>query len=789
MLQLKNIGLDYPAGAGTVHALRRVNLILPATGRVLVAGESGSGKSSLLRILAGAEEPSRGEVCVNGEATGRWQEPRLAAWRRRVGAADEALLLGDRTLRENAFLAALTALGNARDARESAAEALELTGLRENADKLPCQLSDGERALAALACAAARSPEILLVDEPALPGGQARETVLSLLRLWSTQRLLIVSSRDEDLFDGGEDMKILLREGEAEQIFNEPEEPVRSTAAAPPGMGFGGRIALALRNLGSRRSRAAARLGGVFAVILCMCLGLSVLEGEENRTRGLQAETLAAYPIVLTAENVSDGDLEALAQYLETEMDIHSASLQRTWAITPTVYALDAGGAVRQVNPEPAAGTSLWREMPDGEDLRAASYTLVAGRWPMRYDEAAVLLDVNGNIDRTCLAALGLSETAAASGVSYTELMRLSFRVVLPTEKYVRNVDGTWGYIGEDPEVMAATARSALALKITGVLRPVTRGNGAQAGGALYLSDLTGWIKNSIAASRIVTAQTADPNTDVLTNRAFDAAAHATEPGVQRMALERYIVGLSVSGQAALYERMTGASAGDEAVQDRLLTALYAMSDEALAALYAREIESAVSPGSYEDNLRAFGARDSDTVTGLRLYANTFAYRGALLTLLEGYSRRVTHADAADGVISAGAELLRGTAGVYPALRILLAALGLFGVLFCTVPPLYPRRREAAVLRARGLTGAAVRSILAWEGLILGGLGAVTGALIVMALGKVTGGALLGVRLELDWPTAIAAVLLGAAAAALAAFPGLGDVRRRFPAQAGREAL
>ena len=160
MLQLKNVGLDYPAGGSTAHALRRINLTLSGPGLMLIHGPSGSGKSALLRLIAGQEEPSRGEIAVDGENTARWNEARRSSWRRRVGEASEALLLSDRTAAENAVLSARMAGWKGSDARAQAADALAALGLTERAEALPGEMTALERKLTALACALARDPAL-----------------------------------------------------------------------------------------------------------------------------------------------------------------------------------------------------------------------------------------------------------------------------------------------------------------------------------------------------------------------------------------------------------------------------------------------------------------------------------------------------------------------------------------------------------------------------------------------------------------------------------------------------
>ena len=308
MLQLKNAGFDGAAGRKTVHVLTRVNLTLPARGRVLVTGPSGSGKTALLRLISGREQPSRGEILLDGESTHRWNDARRSAWRRRVASASEDLLLPDRTLLQNAELSLRLAGWRGREMRQKAQEALAALGLGELSGSLPDELSGEERRLGALCCAMVREPDVLLVDEPA-DGLEEKtaNTVLSLLRSAGEERLVVIASRDGELFFGEDVRVVTMDKGQIESDTGAgtPLPPVPTPA--PAGLAGSGRLAMALGNLRRKNTRTTVRLLIPFLAVLALGLILAALGGAETAERSLQAETLAAYPVTLTPENVPDG--------------------------------------------------------------------------------------------------------------------------------------------------------------------------------------------------------------------------------------------------------------------------------------------------------------------------------------------------------------------------------------------------------------------------------------------------------------------------------------------------
>ncbi|MFD8394325.1 ABC transporter ATP-binding protein [Streptomyces sp. NPDC059680] len=172
----------YRAGEEETLALRGVSLRVRRGETVAVVGPSGSGKSTLLSCLAGLDEPSGGEVRVNGVRISHQPESERARLRaRHVGVLLQTRnLLPHLSLRDNIRLAQ-RAKGRGRTV--SSRELLSRVGLAERAHALPGQLSGGELARAGLAVALANSPSVLLADEPTGElDGDTERMVLAMLR-------------------------------------------------------------------------------------------------------------------------------------------------------------------------------------------------------------------------------------------------------------------------------------------------------------------------------------------------------------------------------------------------------------------------------------------------------------------------------------------------------------------------------------------------------------------------------------------------------------------------------
>ena len=165
-LVLDAVALTLPSAAGPVDILRGVSLTVGLGERVAIVGPSGSGKSSLIAVGAGLEEPTGGAVRLFGEDLARLDEDGRARLRRgRAALVFQAFhLLPNMTAEEN--VATPLEIAGARDAIATARDWLGRVGLTGRLTHYPHQLSGGEQQRVALARALAARPALLFADEP-----------------------------------------------------------------------------------------------------------------------------------------------------------------------------------------------------------------------------------------------------------------------------------------------------------------------------------------------------------------------------------------------------------------------------------------------------------------------------------------------------------------------------------------------------------------------------------------------------------------------------------------------
>ena len=166
LVQVEDVSLSLASAAGRVEILRGISLSIKAGETVALVGPSGSGKSSLMMVLAGLEQPSAGRVRVAGRDLGALDENALARLRRdHIGIVFQGFhLLPTMTALENVSIP--LELAGRRDANAMAEAALARVGLGHRLGHYPGQMSGGEQQRVAIARAFVAGPALLLADEP-----------------------------------------------------------------------------------------------------------------------------------------------------------------------------------------------------------------------------------------------------------------------------------------------------------------------------------------------------------------------------------------------------------------------------------------------------------------------------------------------------------------------------------------------------------------------------------------------------------------------------------------------
>jgi cell division transport system ATP-binding protein len=201
MIQLLHVSKTY---APRLRALTDITVEIAKGELVFVVGASGAGKSTLLKLLFREEEPSEGQIMVDGKNIARLNRRGVSRLRRSIGLVfQECRLLSGLTALQNVALAAEVIGSSKKASRIKAYQLLRDLGLRERYDAKAAALSAGEQQRVAIARALINEPQLVLADEPTgnLDAETADEIMRLLLRMRDRGATVIVATHDLAIID------------------------------------------------------------------------------------------------------------------------------------------------------------------------------------------------------------------------------------------------------------------------------------------------------------------------------------------------------------------------------------------------------------------------------------------------------------------------------------------------------------------------------------------------------------------------------------------------------------
>ena len=225
-LEVRDLHKVFPSRNGPVTALKNINLNIHKREFVCVIGPSGCGKSTLIRILAGLEQPSSGQVLLNGEPVTKpgpergmvFQGYTLFPWL----SVKENIMFG---LRESGY--------DKSAAEQEARQWIDLIGLARFENSYPNQLSGGMKQRVAIARALANRPKVLLMDEPfgALDAQTRAKMQAYLLEIWKNIDItvfFITHDLDEAVYLADRILVLKANPGEIQELVEVPVPQPRS---------------------------------------------------------------------------------------------------------------------------------------------------------------------------------------------------------------------------------------------------------------------------------------------------------------------------------------------------------------------------------------------------------------------------------------------------------------------------------------------------------------------------------------------------------------------------------
>ena len=236
MIELKDISVSFGKGESRFHAVKDVSLQINTWEIFGIVGPSGAGKSTLVRVMNLLQQPTQGQILIDGEDITQAKGAKLRQIRKNMGMIFQHFnLISGATVFENVAFA-LTANGYPKEKqRARVEELLKMVGLSEKIDVYPASLSGGQKQRVAIARALANTPKILLCDEATSALDlESTEEVLSILhRIKENSNITIVFiTHDLDAAKKLFDRIAVMSEGQIVEvndtysIFSNPVHPV-----------------------------------------------------------------------------------------------------------------------------------------------------------------------------------------------------------------------------------------------------------------------------------------------------------------------------------------------------------------------------------------------------------------------------------------------------------------------------------------------------------------------------------------------------------------------------------
>ena len=501
-----------------------------------------------------------------------------------------------------------------------------------------------------------------------------------------------------------------------------------------------------------------------YSELLQDMLGTSSSSSDDHEDGMVYSGDMMGEMLVAMVSDVKENDLESFKEYIEDEangfQDIVS-DISYTYDTPLYIYNNNAAEGIKQVNPSTfmedagfgdmadaqsslssftsAFGASssmdMWTQLMNNQEILDQQYDVVAGHWPTSLDEVVLVIDENNELSDITLYTLGLRDSSELSGIvsdvltgysvespeemvfSYDDLLSLTFKLVLPTDFYQQNEDGTWTDMRDDEAYMEALLEDAMDIKICGIIRASESAyaTSISAGMVGYTSELAEYVVTENEKAAIIEQQLEDQETDVFTGLPF--ADDSEEIDLSEVDVNEILASMGLSeDQLAMMEQMS-----EEEILEMLVSYGYFASSES----------------TLEDNLETLGYSQVAVPATINLYCSDFASKDDLTALIDEYNeenpdKEITYTDYIGLMMSSITSIINAITYVliaFVAISLIVSSI-MIGII--TYISVLERTKEIGILRSIGASKRDISRVFNAETFIIGFISGILGITVTI---------------------------------------------------------
>ena len=473
---------------------------------------------------------------------------------------------------------------------------------------------------------------------------------------------------------------------------------------------------------------------------------------SEKDTNKIYSNNIMTEMMSTMVNGISVNNLEAFKKHLDSTDNFKEfiSDIQYTYATDLNIYTKDG----QHINPNQIFNTlmaslgaegmdtnssmmgqspmmsnsEVWTQLMDNDEFLDKQYDIVAGKMPQKYNEVVIIVNKNNEISDYTLYSLGLKdskeleemmekakkgekiEPTAETSYSFDDFLDLEFKLLLNSDYFEKNKDGTWVDKTKDELFIKSQLKKAILIDVVGIIRPSDEAVNDQTSGLVgYKKELMETLITKVNNSEIVKKQKSDEKTNVFTGMPFESNYDSmtyvdlqnyisTLPEAQRNTYMGYIQSMKLQGMS------------EEKITEQFVSALKEQNDNA----------------TYEGNLTLMGVSSLSKPKSINIYPKDFEAKENISELIETYNDKVddesqiTYTDYIGLMMSSVTTIINAISYILIAFVSISLIVSSIMIGIITYISVLERTKEIGILRAMGASKRDISRVFNAETLIVG---------------------------------------------------------------------